>query len=164
MKLLLPFAVIFAMCLGCGSLTDTKKEGTTTEKPASNLAAKPAQDRDAVRKELVRLVNDIAMAAKDGDVSYLAKIATDDFQLTDVDGKIKTKNQALAEVKEEKAIKSFDITDDKLVSLDDNTAVLTYTLKVYGKNGRSARAGTTDTFVKQDGKWMLKSEQQTLLK
>ena len=163
MKLLLPFAMISAMWLACSDLTDNK-QGTTSEKPVANQASKPAQDRDAVRRELVSLANAIATAAKDGDVSYLAKIATDDFQLTDVDGKIKTKNQALTEVKEEKAIKSFDITDDKLVSLDDATAVLTYTLKVYGKNGRSARAGTTDTFVRQDGKWMLKSEQQTLLK
>src|SRR5436190_5110078 len=159
MKLLLPFAVIFAMWLACSDLAENK-QAPTSEKPA----ASPAQDRDSVRRELVRLATDIANAAKDGDISYLSKIATDDFQLTDVDGKIKTKNQALAEVKEEKMIRSFDITDDKLVSLDDSTAVLTYTLKVYGKNGRSARAGTTDTYVKQNGKWMLKSEQQTLLK
>jgi hypothetical protein len=163
MKLLLPFGVIFAMWMACGGLTDNK-EAPTSEKPAFNQPSKPAQDRESVRKELVQLANDIATAAKDGDVSYLATIATDDFQLKDVDGKIKTKNQALAEVKQEKAITSFDITDDKLVSLDDTTAVLTYTLNVYGKNGRSARAGTTDTYVKQDDKWMLKSEQQTLLK
>ena len=163
MKLLLPFGVVFAVWMACGGLTDDK--GTSTsEKSAANQSAKPAPDRDSVRRDLVRLANDIATAAKDGDISYLSRIATDDFQLTDVDGKIKTKNQALAEVKKESAIKSFDITDEKLVSLDESTAVLTYTLKVYGKNGRSARAGTTDTFVKQDGKWMLKSEQQTLLK
>jgi hypothetical protein len=160
---LLPFAVILAMWLACSDLADNK-QGTTSEKPASSQPAKPVQDRESVRRDLVRLANDVTNAAKDGDISYLSKIATDDFRLTDVDGKIKTKNQALAEIKEEKAIKSFDITDDRLVSLDDSTAVLTYTLKVYGKNGRSARAGTTDTFVKQDGQWMLKSEQQTLLK
>jgi len=162
MKVLFPFALIFAIWMVCGGLAD--KETSTDQKPPANQASKPVQDRESVRKELVRLANDISTAAKDGDISYLSRIATDDFQLTDVDGKIKTKNQALAEVKEEKNIKSFDIIDDKLVSLDDTTAVLTYTLKVYGKNGRSARAGTTDTFVKQDGKWMLKSEQQTLLK
>jgi Domain of unknown function (DUF4440) len=167
MKLLLPFGVIFAMWMACGGLTDNKeapKEAPVSEKPASNQPAKPAQDRDSVRRDLVRLATDIANAAKDGDISYLSKIATDDFQLTDVDGKIKTKNQALAEIKQEKNIRSFDIIDDKLVSLEDSSAVLTYTLKVYAKNGRSARAGTTDTYVKQDGKWMLKSEQQTLLK
>lgn len=163
MKLLLPFGVIFAMWLACGGLTDNK-EAPVSEKPVANQSSKPTQDRDSVRHDLVKLANDIANAAKDGDISYLSRIATDDFQLTDVDGKIKTKNQALAEVKEEKNIKSFDIVDDKLVSFDESTAVLTYTLKVYGKNGRSARAGTTDTFVKQDGKWMLRSEQQTLLK
>ena len=163
MKLLLPFAVLFAMWFACSDLTEDK-QGAANEKPASGQTKPAVQDRDAVRRELVSMANAITTAAKDGDISYLSKNATDDFKLTDVDGKIKTKNQALAEVKEEKAIKSFDITDDQLVSLDENTAVLTYTLKVYGKNGRSAKAGTTDTFVKQDGKWMLKSEQQTLLR
>lgn len=163
MKLLLPFGVIFAMWMACGGLTDNK-EASVGEKAPSNQAAKPAQDRDSVRHDLVKLANDVSNAAMQGDISYLSKIATDDFQLTDVDGKIKSKNQALAEVKQEKNIRSVEILDDKLVSLDDSSAVLTYTLKVYGKNGRTARAGTTDTFVKQEGKWMLKSEQQTLLK
>jgi hypothetical protein len=162
MKLLLPFGVIFAMWMACGGLTDNKESGN--DKSASNQASRPTQDRDAVRRELVKMANDVSNAAVEGDISYLSRIATDDFQLTDVDGKIKTKNQALAEVKQEKNIRSVEILDDKLVSLDDSAAVLTFTIKVYGKNGRTARAGTTDTFVKQDGKWMLKSEQQTLLK
>ena len=97
-------------------------------------------------------------------MTYLAKITTDDFQLTDIDGKVKAKNKVLAEIKEEKAVKSFEIVDDKLISFDENSAVLTYTLKVFGKNGRSAKAATTDTFVRQNGEWLLKSEQQTLLR
>jgi hypothetical protein len=161
MKLLLPMVVIVAVWSFCG-LGNTQQ--TSTQQPAANQAAKPAADRDSVRRELVSLANRITQAAKDGDVSYLAKIATDDFRLTDIDGKIKTKNQALAEVKEEKNIRSFDILDENLVSLEGSTAVLTYTLKVVGKNGRTAKAGTTDTYVQQDGKWMLKSEQQTLLR
>ena len=152
-------AAIWTFC-GLGNTQNT----ATEQKPAANQAAKLAPDRESVRRELVNLANQIAQAAKDGDISYLSKIATDDFRLTDVDGKIKSKNQVLAEVKEEKTIRSFDIVDDRLVSLDSSTAVLTYTLKVFGKNGRSAKAGTTDTFVQQDGKWLLKSEQQTLLR
>src|SRR6476660_5181939 len=162
MKLLLPLAMIAAVWSFCG-LGNTQQT-STQQQPAANTASKPAADRESVRRELVSLANQITQAAKDGDVSYLAKIATDDFRLTDIDGKIKTKNQALAEVKEEKNIRSFDILDENLVSLEGSTAVLTYTLKVVGKNGRTAKAGTTDTYVQQDGKWMLKSEQQTLLR
>ena len=39
-----------------------------------------------------------------------------------------------------------------------------YTLKVTGKNGRTAKAQTTDTFVRSEDRWLLKSEQQTLVK
>lgn len=162
MKLLLPFALIAAVWTVCG--LGENKQTRSEEKPAANTAAKQAPDRDAVRKELVNVANRISTAAKDGDVTYLAKITTDDFQLTDIDGKVKAKNKVLAEIKEEKAIKSFEIVDDKLISFDENSAVLTYTLKVFGKNGRSAKAATTDTYVRQNGEWLLKSEQQTLLR
>jgi hypothetical protein len=161
---LIPLAIIVLMWFACG--IGDKKDGATIEQPRADqpVAEAPVQDREAVRKELISLANRIATAAKDGDVSYLAGIATDDFQLTDVDGKVKSKNKALSEVQEERNIRSFELTDEKLVSLDESTAVLSYTLKVYGKNGRSARALTTDTYVRQNGRWLIKSEQQTLLK
>jgi hypothetical protein len=162
MKLLLPLAMLAAVWSFCG-LGNTQNT-STQQKPPANQAPTPVTDRDSVRRELISLANQITQAAKDGDVSYLAKIATDDFRLTDIDGKVKSKNQALTEIKEEKNIRSFDILDANLVSLEGSTAVLTYTIKVIGKNGRSAKAGTTDTYVQQDGKWMLKSEQQTLLR
>lgn len=163
MKILLPFALLAFVWTFCG-LGDKLEKSPTGDKPASNQAVKPAQDRNAVKKELVSLANDIATAAKDGDITFLAEIATDDFQLTDIDGKVQNKNKALADVKEEKGIKSFEISNENLVSLDETSAVLSYTLKVTARNGRSAKAQTTDTFVKKDGKWLLKSEQQTLLK
>jgi len=163
MKLLLPMLLLAAVWTLCG-LGNTQNTSTEQKPPAAQAPKAAAADRESVRRELVSLANQIAQAAKDGNISYLSKIATDDFRLTDVDGKIKSKNQVLAEVKEEKNIRSFDILDDNLVSLEGSTAVLTYTLKVFGKNGRSAKAGTTDTFIQRDGKWLLKSEQQTLLR
>lgn len=171
-NLALPLTIIALIWTICG-IGDAKQSSVAEpgNPPAGNqsaanqaTASAPAQDRESVKKELVSLANRITTAAKDGDISYLSSITTEDFQLTDLDGKIKTKNKALAEVKEERVIKDFDITDETLVTLDGNTAVLTYTLKVYAKNGRSARAGTTDTYVRQNGRWLLKSEQQTLLK
>ncbi len=161
MKILLPLALLAAVSV-CG--LGEKDKTATTEKPVANLSAKPTPDRDTVKRQLVSLANEITTAAKDGDVNFLAKATTDDFVFTDVDGSVKSKNKALADVKEERAIKSFEITSENLISLDETTAVLSYTLKVSAKNGRSARAATTDTYVKQDGKWLLKSEQQTLLK
>ena len=164
MNILLPVAALLAVMTFCGFLKKPEATIEPVDKPATNRTVKQIPDRDAVKTELVRLANEISTAAKDGDVTYLAKITTDDFQLTDVDGKVQNKNKALADIKEEKAIRSFEISDADLVSLDETSAVLTYTIKVTAKNGRSARAKTTDNYVKKDGKWLLKNEQQTLLK
>ncbi|MFN0280159.1 MAG: nuclear transport factor 2 family protein [Pyrinomonadaceae bacterium] len=162
MKLLLPFGLIAAMWGFCG-LGD-KKVSEPAEKPAANVTRQPVLDRDAVKKELVSLANQIGTAAKDGDITFLAQITTDDFKLTDVSGKVSNKNKALADIKEEKNIRDFEIFDENLVSLDESSAVLSYTIKVIGKNGRSVKAATTDTFVRENGKWKLKSEQATLLR
>lgn len=168
MKLLLPFAMIAAMWAGCGELAKLKEPSSggpsSGDNPAANRAAKPAIDREAVKRELIDLANEITTAAKDGDVSFLAKVSTEDFQFTDIDGKVKSKNKTLAEVKEERALRSFEITDEKLVTVDESSAVLSYTLKVTAKNGRTAKAATTDTYVREDGKWLIKSQQQTLLR
>lgn len=130
----------------------------------SNAAPAKAPDRDAVKNELVRLVNDIADASVEGDITMLSKNTTDDFELTDIDGKVQNKNEALADVKKEKAIRSWTITEPELTTLTDDTAVLKYLLTVTVKNGRSGKARITDTFAKKDGKWLLKSEQQTMVK
>lgn len=166
MKLLLPFALLAAMWAVCGKLGEIKESKPTDDRPVavSNQASKPALDREAIKSELIALANDILNASKDGDVTFLAKIATDDFKFTDIDGKVRDKNKTLAEVKEEKAIRSAEITDERLVAADESSAVLSYTLKVTAKNGRSAKASVTDTYVREDGEWRIKSEQQTLLK
>lgn len=163
MNIFVPMAMIATVLAFCGQFGKNTAPAVE-EKPAANRAVKQAPDREAVKKELVALANDIANAAKEGDVTFLAKVTTDDFQLTDVDGKVQNKNKALADVKEEKMIRSFDISDEKLVSLEEDSAVLSYLLKVNAKNGRSAKAQTTDTYVKKDGKWLLKTEQQTLVR
>lgn len=165
MKLLLPFALVAAMWAVCGNLGEKKESRPSDDRPAaSNQSAKPALDREAVKKELVTLANDILNASKDGDVTFLAKITTDDFKFIDIDGKVRDKNKTLAEVKEEKAIKSAEITDERLVNLDESSAVLSYTLKVVAKNGRSAKAWVTDDYVRENGEWLIRREQQTLLK
>lgn len=84
-----------------------------------------------------------------GDITLIAKNTTDDFDLTDPDGKVQNKNHALADVKEEKNIKSWTITDAELVSASEDSAVLKYVLGVMPKTGQSGKASVTDTFVKK---------------
>jgi hypothetical protein len=94
----------------------------------------------------------------------IAKNTTDDFELTGADGKVQNKNQALQDVKREKNIRGWAITDAELVSASETEAVLRYVLNVTLKTGQSGRAKVTDSFVKQNGNWLIQSEQQTLIK
>jgi len=50
------------------------------------------------------------------------------------------------------------------MSFSDDAATLAYTLNVTLKTGQSGKARVTDSFVKKDDKWLIKSEQQTFLK
>jgi hypothetical protein len=42
--------------------------------------------------------------------------------------------------------------------------VLTYIQTQTLRNGQTYRARITDTFIKQDGRWLISAEQQTLMK
>jgi hypothetical protein len=155
-------AVIFACGLG--------EKGTTSSgdgQEPRTVKATPAKtpiDRDAVRTELLSIANDLTEAARDGDITTIAQRTTDDFELTDVQGKVQNKNKALADIKEERTVRSWAITDPQLLSASDDSAVLQYVLNVTLKSGASGRARVTDSFVNQNGKWMLRSEQQTMIR
>jgi hypothetical protein len=166
MKLLLaPIALILAVMF-C-NLGDKQQSDTGGQRSGSNQpppTQRPAFDKTAVRTELTNLANDLTDAAARGDITFIANNTTDDFELTDVEGKVQNKNKALAGIKEEKSVRSWAITDIELSSADEQSAVLRYVLNVTLKTGQSGRARTVDTYVKQNGRWLLRSEQQTMIK
>lgn len=166
MKLLAIFTVLgFAMtfCNLSERLT-TKGNDPDAGQPPKNASVKPTPDRDSVKNELVKMENDIADAAVEGDITMLSKNTTDDFEQIGPDGKVQNKNEALADVKKEKSIKSWSITEAELVSVTEDSAVLKYLLSLKLKTGQSGKARVTDTFAKKDGRWLLKSSQQTMVK
>jgi hypothetical protein len=167
MKLLIAILPISIAMVFCNLAGGTKTSAPSEQRPASNQAGIPvkqAPDRESLKNELLSIANNMAEAAKDGDITFIAQNTTDDFELTDVEGKVQNKNKALADVKEEKSIRSWAITNGELVSFSETDAVLRYILNLTLKTGQSGRARITDTFVQQDGKWMLRSEQQTMMK
>lgn len=157
-------AAAMTFCNLSEKLTKETDPGPSNAPQPSNAATKPAPDRDSVKNELVKMENDIADAAVDGDIAMLSKNTTDDFEQIGPDGKVQNKNEALADVKKEKSIKSWSITEADLISVTEDSAVLKYTLSLTLKNGRSGKARVTDTFAKKDGRWLLKSSQQTMVK
>ena len=161
MRSLLAFGLIAAVMWVCG-LGDKQ-----TSEPPANAAQAPAKakpDKTEVLAELVVIEKQIVEASLNGDITLLARFTTDDFELTDVDGKRQNKNQALADVKVEKGFRTLTITEPELMSFTDTTAVMKYVLKVVMRNGRSGRVAITNSYVKKDGGWLLKTEQQQLLK
>jgi hypothetical protein len=166
MKLLSIFAVLgFAMTFcNLGERMNSSQSGPANQSQPANAAPVKTQDREAVKSELVRLINDIAQASVDGDITKLTRVSTDDFELTDVNGKVQNKNEVLADVKKERSIKSWSITETELTTLTDDTAVMKYLLSLTLKNGRSGKARITETFVKKDGEWLIRSTQQTMVR
>jgi len=142
-------------------------ETSRQSEPPANAApvrSTPKADKESIKAELVKLEEEMTEAALNGDITLLAKNTTDDFKLTGVDGKVQDKNAALADVKKEKNVKAWSITDAELMSYSEDSAVLAYTQNVTLKTGQSGRARVTDSFVKKDGRWLIKSEQQTMIR
>ena len=146
--------------------SETQKPATTSDHGSQNSpnSSAPATDRVAVTIELMKIENDLTTASFAGDISTLASFMADDYSGTGADGRTQNKNQILASTKPDKVTKSWKISDGELVSVNDNSAVLTYVQSQTLRDGRTFRARVTDTFVKRNGRWLVKSEQQTLMK
>jgi hypothetical protein len=123
-----------------------------------------APDRAALTVELMKLEYKLTTASFAGDISTLATFVADDYSGTGADGKTQNKNQLLASTKPDKITKTWKITDGELVSATEDSAVLTYIQNQTLRDGRTFRARVTDTFIKRNGQWLVKSEQQTLMR
>jgi hypothetical protein len=124
----------------------------------------PSNDRAALTVELMKIEYDLTTASFAGDISTLASFVADDYSGTGADGRTQNKNQLLASTKPDKITKSWKITEGQLVSSNEDSAVLTYIQTQTLRDGRTGRARVTDTFVKRNGRWLVKSEQQTLIR
>ena len=151
----------------------TNNNSAETQKPAaesdhgsktSSNSSAPTTDRAGITVELMKIEYDLTTASFAGDISTLASFMADDYSGTGIDGRTQNKNQILAATKPDKATKSWKISDGELVSVNDDSAVLTYVQSQTLRDGRTFRARVTDTFVKRNGRWLVKSEQQTLMK
>jgi hypothetical protein len=142
---------------------DTKTEPNPPSQSNSN-SSNPAKEREALKVELMKIEYDVTTASFAGDVATLASYVADDYKGTGADGTTQNKNQLLAATKPDKVTKDWRITDGELVSSTEDSAVLTYIQTQTLRNGRTFRARVTDTFVKRNGRWLVKSEQQTLIK
>jgi len=162
MKSILAAALMIAIVSLC-NLTDKTKpaDNQSTSKANSNDSA---TDREALTVELMKLEYVLTTASINGDISTLAPHIAENYVGTGADGKTQNKNQLLASTKADKRTKSWKITDAKLVSFSNDSAVLTYVQSQTSWRGQTARARITDTFIKENGQWLVQAEQQTLMR
>ena len=184
MKSILALAVLITVLSLC-NLTDKSKpnansnasntNSTEAQNPAGNdhqsqsppnssNSSSSATDREALTVELMKIEYELTTASFNGDISTLASYLADDYSGTGADGSTQNKNQVLAATKPDKITKSWKITEGELVSSSEDSAVLTYIQNQTLRDGRTFRARVTDTFVKRNGRWLVKSEQQTLMR
>jgi len=171
MKSVLALTALMATLSLC-NLTDKSKETNNSspsdQKNSQALAepqkSDPQSDRAALTVELMKIEYTITTASYAGDISTLASYVADDYSGTTVDGKTQNKNQLLASTKPDTITKSWKIIDGQVVSSNEDSAVLNYTQQQTLKDGRTFSARVTDTFVKRDGRWLIKSEQATLVR
>jgi hypothetical protein len=148
---------IFSLC----NLSDKLKPEA---KPSPDKTTNASTDRNEVLAELLKIEKEMTDASLNGDISTLAPYIADDYSGAGIDGRSLNKNQLLAATKPDKVTKSWTITDAQLVSLDDESAVLNYVQSQTSRSGRTARARVIDTFVRRNGRWLIKSEQMTLIR
>ena len=167
MNSILAVALLIAMLSLC-NLTDKTKpaENDNRGQSTSNRSnsSDSATDREALTVELMKLEYVLTTASLSGDISTLAPHIADNYVGTGADGKTQNKNELLASTKADNRTKSWKITDAKLVSFTDDSAVLTYVQSQTSWRGQTARARITDTFIKQNGEWLVQAEQQTLMR
>src|SRR6266550_3781201 len=162
MKAILAGMVFLAALSLCNLSEKMKSGGNSNTQRETNTNTAP--DKEALTVELMKIEGEITTASFKGDISTLANYIADDYSGTDAGGKTQNKNQVLAATKPDKMTKSWKITDGQLSSFSADSAVLTYVQSQTLRNGRTYSARVTDTFVKRDGRWLVKSEQQTLIK
>jgi hypothetical protein len=156
--------MVFLAALSLCNLSEKMKSGGNSNTQRETANTNPANDREALTVELMKIEGEITTASFKGDISTLANYIADDYSGTGADGKTQNKNQVLAATEPDKMTKSWKITDGQLSSFSEDSAVLTYVQSQTLRNGRTYSARVTDTFVKRDGRWLVKSEQQTLMK
>jgi hypothetical protein len=156
--------MVFLAALSLCNLSEKLKSGGTSNTQRETVNTNTANDKEALTVELMKIEGEITTASFKGDISTLASYIAEDYSGTGADGKTQNKNQVLAATKPDRTTKSWKITDGQLSSFSADSAVLTYVQSQTLRNGRTYSARVTDTFVKRDGRWLVKSEQQTLIK
>ncbi len=143
-------------------VVSTPPLGTPPKPPDETADPTVVVDKEAQMAEAFAVEKEIVRAAIKGDIASLSENTTDDFTSVDVNGKVHSKKSVLAESRSATDSRNavYQFGKPELVSADQNTVVIRYTLKVGMPQSEYDSVRMTETYVKQDGRWLLKLQKQ----
>jgi len=128
--------------------------------PAAMNAASGTSDQESIKKIIQEMVD----ALLKNDVSVDERYVAPDYVFTAPSGVVLDKTQSISDMKSgDVKFESFKV-DDMKVQVYGNTAVAVYSANGKGKYKDTDISGQnrwTDTFTKQNGRWMLVARQGT---
>lgn len=119
-------------------------------------------------QELLKLQREWLDAYQKHDAAALERIEADDFTLTESDGKVTTKTEDVANVRNAKPPQpddAFDVEDVKVRLYGDTAVLIGRVILKYRNKGQmvAEQYRYTDTYVKRKGKWQVVASQLTRL-
>jgi hypothetical protein len=167
MKLVLPLALLALALSFCnlGKRARTNSDNANTETNTANHNSNSGTGEDVARLQLIAIEYQWKQAKAAADLATLQEVFADEFINTDDHGKTYNKTQWIEKFKGgEPQLKSWKISEEKLVSFGGNTATMTFTITYTLKRGADDRSRDTDTFVRRDGRWQVVASQSSPLK
>jgi len=118
--------------------------------------------------ELLRLQREWLDAYQKHDADAIERIEADDFTLTEGDGKVTTKAEDVASIRNAKPPQpddSFDVEDVKVRLYGDTAILMGRVILKYRNKGQMVveRYRYTDTYLKRRGRWQVVASQLTRL-
>jgi ketosteroid isomerase-like protein len=157
MKILCVIVMVLGFSLVGAAQDATPSPTPTTTKPK-------AMSRRQVERELIKMENEMWEAWKDKDVKvFKARVPSDGVLVSDQG--IETKEQMLKDIPSMGCdVKSFKLSDFKLIAVGGNTYVLAYKGTEEGTCGSTPlppNLWATSVWVRRGGRWMAVSHQES---
>ena len=108
-------------------------------------------------------------ADQKGDVAWFERnFAADFYGVSSLTGKLNTKAEEIAEIKNRKEVIESAVSSDMTVRMEGNTGIVTGVYRQTGRDEKGQpldrRIRYTDVYVKRDGHWLVVASQGTLIK
>ncbi len=127
-------------------------------------AAQETSANSALGRELMAKSQAMLEAQQTKDVAALKRLLAEDFVQVGSDAKVHRQEEIIDDAREG-WLKDYSVYEPTFVSVDDDSAIVTYNVIVNAPEGDDGLAPRyqrySDLWVKQDGKWTLKFEQAT---